>query len=164
MRAGSAVRDRWARAFSASLTLLFGIHVAAAGIASVQEYRFPFSTAPAVAEYLHQHGHDESVLVGHVDAYASAILGSSAQRQFYYPQSKRWGSYIIWDKTRLTRITDQEIIDAARALSRPSGQHILLALSHALDEGMVRDNTIQELGTFDGAVAPDENFHLYLLE
>jgi hypothetical protein len=163
-RAASAVRDRWARAFSASLTLLFGIHVVAAGIASVQEYRFPFSTALAVAEYLHQHGHDESLLVGYPDCCASAILGSSAQKQFYYPQSKRWGSYIIWDKTRLTRITDQEIIDAARALSRPSGQHIQLVLSHELDEGMVRDNQMSELGTYDGAVVPDENFHLYLLE
>ena len=163
-QAASAVRDRWARAFSASLTLLFGIHVVAAGIASVQEYSFPFSTAPAVAEYLHQHGHDESLLVGYSDASASAILGSSAQKQFFYPQAKRWGSYIIWDKARLTRITDQEIIDAARALSRPSGQHLLLVLSHGLDEAMVRDNRIQELETFDGAVAPEENFHLYLLE
>jgi hypothetical protein len=163
-QAACVVRDRWARVFSTSLTLLFGIHVAAAGIASVQEYRYPFSTAPAVAEYLHQHGYDESLLVGYSDASASAILGSSAQKQFYYPQSKRWGSYIIWDKIRLTRITDQEIIDAARTLSRPSSQHLLLVLSHRLDDVLVRDNQIQELGSFDGAVAPEENFHLYLLD
>ena len=94
----------------------------------------------------------------------SAILGSSAQERFYYPQAKRWGSYTIWDQARLTTITDQEIIDAARALPRPSGQHILLVLSQGLDEGMVRDNQIQELGSFVGAVAPDENFHLYLLQ
>lgn len=163
-QAAFAVRDRWARAFGTSLTLLFGIHVAAAGIASVREYRYPFSTASAVAEYLHQHGYDESLLVGYSDASASAILGSSAQKQFFYPQSKRWGSYIIWDKTRLTRITDQEIIDAARTLSRPSSQQLLLVLSHRLDDVLVRDNQIQELATFDGAVAPEENFHLYLLD
>ena len=148
----------------AVLTLLFGIHVAAAGIASVREYRYPFSTASAVAEYLHQHGYDESLLVGYSDASASAILGSSAQKQFFYPQAKRWGSYIIWDKTRLTRITDQEIIDAARTLSRPSSQQLLLVLSQRLDDVLVRDNQIQELATFDGAVAPEENFHLYLLD
>jgi len=163
-QAASAVYDRWARAFNTSLTLLFGIHVVAAGIASVQEYRFPFSTSQAVAEYLHQHGHDKSLLVGYPDCCASAILGSSAQKQFYYPEAKRRGSYIIWDKTRLATITDQEIIDAARALSRPSGQHLLLVLGHELDEGMVRDNQMSELGTFDGAVVPDENFLLYLLD
>jgi hypothetical protein len=163
-QAASAVRDRWAHALSASLTLLFGIHVAAAGIASVQECRYRFSNSQEVAEYLHQHGHDESLLVGHSDCCASAILGSSAQKQFYYPEAKRWGSYIIWDKTRLTRITDQEIIDAARALSRPSGQHLLLVLSHELGEGLVRGNQMKELGNFDGAVVPDENFHLYLLD
>ena len=163
-QAESAVRERWARALSASLTLLFGIHVAAAGIASIQEYRFPFSTAPAVAEYLHQHGHDESLLVGHADALASAILGSSAQRQFYYPQAKRWGSYIIWDRRRRTKITDQEIIDAARALSRPSGQQLVLVLSHRLPTGIIRDNQIEELGNFAGDVVTDETFRLYLLD
>ena len=61
-------------------------------------------------------------------------------------------------------MSDQEIIDAARALSRPSGQHLLLVLSHGLDEALVRDNQIQELGNFDGAVVPDESFHLYLLD
>ena len=50
--------------------------------------------------------------------------------------------------------------DAARALSRPSGQPLLLVLGHQLDEGMVGDNQMSELGTFDGAVVPDENFHL----
>jgi len=94
----------------------------------------------------------------------TAILGSSAAEQFYYPQAKRWGPYTIWDKTRLTKITDQEIIDAARTLPRPSGQHILLVLNRGLDEGMIRDNQIQELGSFVGAVAPEENFHLYLLD
>ena len=75
-------------------------------------------------------------------------------KQVYYPQSKRWGSSIIWDKTRLTTITDQEIIDAARTLSPPSSQQLLLVLSHRLNAGMVRDNQIQVLATFDGAVAP----------
>jgi hypothetical protein len=80
------------------------------------------------------------------------------------PPTTRWGSCIILGKARLITITDQEIIDAARALSRPSGQQLLLVLSHVLDKGLVRDNQIQELGTFDGAVVPDENFYLYLIE
>jgi hypothetical protein len=59
---------------------------------------------------------------------------------------------------------DQAIIDAARALFRPSGRLLLLVLSHELDEGMVRDNQMRELAAFDGAVVPAENFHLYLLD
>jgi hypothetical protein len=59
---------------------------------------------------------------------------------------------------------DQEIIDAARALSRPSGQQLLLVLSHRLDEGTVRDNHIKALGNFAGAVVTNEKFRLYLLD
>jgi hypothetical protein len=56
------------------------------------------------------------------------------------------------------------LMPLTRALSRPSGQHILLVLSHGLDEGLVRDNQMKKVGAFDGAVVPDENFHRYLLD
>lgn len=56
------------------------------------------------------------------------------------------------------------LMPLTRALSRPSGQHLLLVLSHRLDEGLIRDNQMRELGIFDGAVVPEENFHLYLLD
>ena len=97
-------------------------------------------------------------------ASTKAFSWASAQKQFYYPQSKRWRSYIVWDQRRQTRIMDQEIIDAARALSRPSGQQLLLVLSHRLDEGTVRDNHIKALGNFAGAVVTNEKFRLYLLD
>jgi len=45
-----------------------------------------------------------------------------------------------------------------------AGQNLLLVLSHELDEGLVRGNQIKELGNSDGAVVPDENFHLYLFD
>jgi hypothetical protein len=69
---------------------------------------------PVIADHiltgLHQHGYDESVLVGHEDNAASAILGSSAQRKIYYPQARRWGSFIIWNRARLQEMTDDEMI------------------------------------------------------
>lgn len=172
-RSGSAATEsrpdaiggtRWARAFSLSLTLLFGVHVAAAGIAAGLECRYPFSAARTVTDYLHHHGHDESLLVGHIDYTSSALLGTSAQRQIYYPQSRRWGSYIIWNRARLTEPTDQEMIDEARALPRRTGQHVLLVLDRRLDDRVVQKNRISTLGHFTGAVVYDENFHLYQLD
>jgi hypothetical protein len=97
-------------------------------------------------------------------ASTKAFLWTSAQKPFYYPQAKRWRSYMFWDQRRQTRIMDQEIIDAARALSRPSGQPLVLVLSHRLPKGIIRDNQIEELGNFAGAVVTDETFRLYLLD
>ncbi|MBL9209804.1 MAG: hypothetical protein JNL92_05010 [Opitutaceae bacterium] len=147
-----------------SLTTLFGIHVLAALLAAGLEIRHPFSAARAVTEYLHRQGHDDSLLVGHVDNTVSALLGYSAQRQIYYPQSQRWGSYIIWNQTRLAPITDQELIDAARALPRRPGQPVLLVLNRSFDEDLIRGNRLRLLGAFTGAVVGDENYHLYQVD
>lgn len=154
----------WPKAFTGSLTLLLGVHVAAAAIASVQEYRHPFSSASAVADYLHRNGHDDSLLIGHWDQPAAAILGFSTQRQMYYPQSRRWGSYIIWNQDRLRMVSDDELINEARALPHRSGQHRLLVLNRSLEIRTVEEYGLVKLGTFSGAIVPDENFHLYDLD
>jgi len=151
----------WRRAFAVSLTLLLGVHAGAAVIASTLEFRYPFSAAGSVADYLRRNGHDESVLVGCEDNAASAILGFSVQKQMYYPQARRWGSFIIWNRARLQEMTDDEMIRDARALPRRTGQHRLLVLNRGLDSVILQKYGISELAVFPGAVVPDENFHLY---
>ena len=156
--------DRWARAFALSLSALLGVHVVAAATAAVLEYGRPFSSAQAVTRYLHQNGHDHSILVGYPDYAASAVLATSVQREIYYPQSGKWGSYIIWNQARLHEPTEQDMIDAARALPRQPGQKLLLILNRELDDAIARRNRVTPLGKFTGAVVPDENFALYQLE
>jgi len=164
---GSSVFARPGRGsalFNGSLTTLFGVHVLAASLAAGLEMLHPFSAARAVAEYLHRQGHDESLLVGHEDNTVSALLGYSTQRQIYYPQSQRWGSYIIWNQARLAPITDQGLIESARALPRRPDQAVLLVLNRKLGEDLVRGNRLRPLGAFTGTVVRDENYHLYQLD
>lgn len=157
-------RARWPRLFSLSLTVLFGVHVVAAALAAGLEIRHAFSGSRALTDYLRHHGHNDSLLVGYPDNVASALLGSSVQRQIYYPQSQRWGSYIIWNQKRLTPVSDQELIDSARALPRGPAQPVLLVLNRRLERDLILANRLTELGAFADAVVPDENYHLYQLE
>jgi hypothetical protein len=156
----SAVLGRL-RAFDTSLTVLLVVHVTAAGIAGVLECRHPFSAAPAVTDFLHRNGYDNNPLVGHRDFAAMTLLGSSARRQIYYPQSGRWGSYIIWNRARLNDPSDQQIIESAHELARREGRSALLVLDRALDESLVRSNQLTMLGRFAGTVLAHENFHVY---
>jgi hypothetical protein len=155
--------DRWHRAFSLSLTALFGVHTLSAVTAAAMELRRPFSQAATATDYLHRHGHDESLLVGHNDYTASSLLGSAVQREIYYPQSRRWGSYVIWNRARSAKVTDAELVAAARELPRKEGQRVLLVLDRPLDTGDGLPAGVALLEAFTGSVT-GENFHLYQID
>jgi hypothetical protein len=151
------------RVFGLSLTLLLSVHTLGAVTAAHWEIRRPFSQASAVTNYLQRQGLDESLLVGHRDFTASALLGSSAQRTIYYPQSQRWGSYVIWNQARTTPLTDAEVVAAARALPRKVGQRVVLVLDRPLEADDALPAGVTWLAAFTGAVV-DENFHLYQID
>ena len=155
--------SRWGGILAASLTLLFALHTLAAATLSVTEWRRPFSRAADVTEYLQRQGHDRSLLVGHRDSIASALLGSSVQRQIYYPQSRRWGSYVIWNRARTATVTAVELVAAARELPRKEGQRVVLVLDRPLDPGDGLPAGVTFLAAFTGAIT-DENFHLYQVD
>lgn len=154
---------RWNRVFRGSLTFLFGLHAVAGCFAAVADVARPFSRAGAVADYLRRDGYADSLLVGHVDYTTVGILGHSPQRQIYYPQSGRWGSYTIWDQRRLAELTAAEIVAAARALPRPPDKRVILILNHRLAEGLASSLGLAKRAEFTGAIVEDENFFLYEL-
>lgn len=153
----------WERLFNPSLTLLLALHCAGALVSAVQEIRHPFSQAPAVAAYLRHHGHDRSLLVGHPDYMASAVLAGTTQQKIYYPQVRRWGSYVIWNRQRLGPVEDADVITAARALPREPGQSLVLILDRALDAASPLPTGLTVLAAYHGAVS-GENFFLYQIE
>ena len=153
----------FSRVFGLSLTLLFGVHTLGAVTATRWEVRRPFSKAEAVTRYLHRHGHDESLLVGYPDYTVSALLGSAVQREIYYPQSRRWGSYVIWNRARTATVTAVELVAAARELPRKEGQRVVLVLDRPLEAGDGLPAGVSLLAAFTGAIT-DENFHLYQVD
>lgn len=153
----------WDRLLNPSLKLLLALHCAGTLVSATQEIRHPFSRAPAVATYLRRHGHQTSLLVGHPDYMASAVLAWTTQQKIYYPQVRRWGSYIRWDRQRLNRVEDDDLIAAARALPREPGHGLVLILDRALDANSPLPGGLTLLAAFHGSVS-GENFHLYQIE
>lgn len=153
----------WERLFNSSLSLLLALHCAGTVVSATQEIRHPFSRAPDVATYLRGHGHDTSLLVGSQDFMASSVLGGTNQRRIYYPQAGRWGSYIRWDRQRINRVEDADLIAAARALPREPGQAVVLILDRALEAGSALPAGLNFLAAFHGSVS-GETYHLYRIE
>ena len=133
------------------------------------EVERPFSQAGRAAEYIRANGLESLPMIGFPDWSASSVLGRlSPEKRIHYVQGNREGSFVRWDGARIGPGPDGGI-DARTLFSRTqelAGRNdgkVLVILAVELwippDERRFRP-----LASFTGAIAGDENFHLYLYE
>jgi hypothetical protein len=125
--------------------------------------------AKFAAEYISQRGLNNRLIVGYPDYATSAIVGYLGISEAYYPQGDRFGSYVRFDKQRLTKITEQEVVDKARQLeahelTEGKSQGVLIILTKPLSDDLVQATKLQKIGEFTGAIVSDENFYIYSFE
>ena len=97
------------RAKTKIITLIFSIHFITGIIAYTNDSIRPFSMSKATSNYIKNTELDTLPIMGVPDERVSAIPGY-LNRKIYYPQSDRWGSFVIWDSQR-ENITAREIVE-----------------------------------------------------
>lgn len=147
------------------LETLLIVHCAVGISVCVVDWWFPFSESENVAEYIKASHMDLMPTIGDSDAAASPIairLG----REFYYPKSERFGTYIIWDDKRRNWLPQSEALAKADWLADRSGTDVLLVLNYKLNPRFLGGDygSIVELEEFVDNIAPNEDYHLYLYE
>jgi len=126
--------------------------------AASMDLAFPFSASKEAAGFIQQHRLEEMLILGDADDAASSVAGYLGRR-LYYPASRRWGSFVIWDQQR-ARVTPGELTRQARELSRGRQQDALLLLNYELPPGSLPMILLKRFG---GSLVPAENYCLYLL-
>jgi hypothetical protein len=121
----------------------------------------PFSASKAVASFIEGHQISQALIVGSRDNLVSPVTGL-LDRKVYYPESDRFGSFIIWNNQRKD-INSQELIDKINKLLTEKNKNILLILSEKLDVYRP-DLSISELTSFSQSIVPSETYHLYLIQ
>ncbi|HWR01369.1 MAG TPA: hypothetical protein VN371_05850 [Chlorobaculum sp.] len=160
-RAGSAGKERL---LSLLFTLVLGIHVTGAIAASCLEYRYVFSNAKRVAEYLERERLTDYIIVGYMDYSSSSVLGYLNKRQFYYPQSGRYGSFVIWDNIRQPTMPQQKVIEQALSHREAKDKGVIIILNEPLERSLPVSRNPELLVQFTGSVVGDEDYFLYLLK
>ena len=97
------------RANTKVITLIFSIHFITGIIAYTNDLIRPFSMSKATSNYIKNTELDTLPIMGVPDERVSAIPGY-LNRKIYYPQSDRWGSFVIWDSQR-ENVTAREIVE-----------------------------------------------------
>ena len=161
---------RTRRIGSLLLTGFLTIHAFGGLRAVALEVERPFSQAGRAAEYIRANGLESLPMIGFPDWSAMSVLGGlSPEKRIHYVQGNREGSFVRWDGARIGSGPDGGI-DARTLFSqtqelaaRNDGKALIIV---ALFELQIppEERGLRRLASFTGAIAPDENFHLYLYE
>lgn len=149
--------------YNALLLCLLALHVAGAAVASAIDVAAPFSCARDAADYLKSQRLDTLPMVGWPDSTSVAVLGHLGKDALYYPNRKTFGSYIIWDQARLTKLYMPQVLEQAAALGARTRQDVVLLCNAPLNAEHFRHADIRALASFTGAVVFTENYFLYVL-
>ncbi|OYD82906.1 hypothetical protein [Azospirillum brasilense] len=162
---GRSVPAAWlGMGFTAALCAGLAPSVLRAGWNWQKDIRHPFSGAPEMASYLLERGLDRRTIVAYESAWGSAVLPYlDADARFYYPDLRRFGSYLVWTREwaeRFQGLPFDEILRSAEAdLGGLGGdpEGVLFLMSHPVDDPRV------ELLHSVAENVERETFHLYRL-
>lgn len=141
------------------------IHVAAGTYAWFRDFQLPFSNAAGAARFVERETPADAVIVGSVD-YAVEPIAAYIDRPIYYPETKRFGTFMTWGAGR-GLVPPMAALDAAVNFAK-EGREVVMILSNKPDDyspGQVvtiGDGLWMEyLTSFEGAIVHEENYFLF---
>ncbi len=148
--------ERWKNIYLGGI--LFA-HVIAGLFAFSMDLNYTFSASKEVANYLDQPGLKDYVLVGSRD-YAAAPVAAFLNRQIYYPESDKLGSFIVWRSRELFK--PREVLNQVEGLITQNNKALLI-LNYKL-KAKKPDLNISLLLKSSQSIVPDESYYLYLIQ
>ena len=152
------------------LTGLLAMHAVGGLRAVAMEVERPFSQAGRTAGYIQASGLESLPMIGYPDWSASAVVGHlSPEKRIHYVQGNREGSFVISDGARIGAgpkgtIDDRTLFSQMQELAARNDGKVLMILGGFELQIPPDERRLRPLASFTGAIAPDENFHLYLYE
>lgn len=136
------------------------IQVVGTTIAAFQEYKYPFSQARDAATFIRNQGLDQLPIVGDGSPQASAVAGYLPNKQFFYIDADRFGSFVRWDNQR-NKLVNGALLDKVGEIGMNSPEGVLLVFNHPLSLDGVDSSKFVLLYESAPAVVGDEVFFVY---
>ena len=151
---GEKTRDRF-------LIALLAVQIVAGAWVYGQDLVRPFSAARATAGFLRDPRYAGMVVVGLPDSITTPVAGYLG-RPFYYPQSRSFGTYVLWNQDRALQVPFGELCRILRRQVRQHREGILLVLDQPppLCGARLRP---EELAGFRDSLLPEESYGVYRL-
>ena len=141
------------------MAILF-LHLVGGVSATGMDFKNPFSQGKSAASFIREGGFDEMMIVGHEDM-TLPIIGYLQKDRFYYPRSRRFGSFGIWDINwrRTRRIPIESVLQEVK---RVEEGEVLIIFPSPLKEEIKLRYSLAEIGRFEKAIV-GEIYYLYVM-
>ncbi|MBW8051156.1 MAG: hypothetical protein FVQ77_12615 [Cytophagales bacterium] len=164
------------------LTLILSVQLFTGTYAYAMDLKYPFSNAEKASTYLLKEEFNDLLLVGSRD-FAVQPITYYINKKIFYPESKKFGTYVIWSKDRNNLVGPSNAIEDAISLLTNQRKNFLIIISHNPyiinqnisylnktinvhigEEFTVRSGiNLKYLANIEGAIVKDENYYLFLL-
>ena len=138
------------------LAVLLAVHVLAGAWLWTADLRHPFSAARDTAAWLKD---EKAFIIGHPDMYATPVAGYLG-RPLFYLESRRPGTYVLWNEERQGRVGFREICRIVRRQLRQHPEGILMVVNRSAPICGARMKP-EELASFQDALLPEERFRVF---
>jgi hypothetical protein len=152
-----------------ALLVLLIIQLMSSSIAVMIDYRYVFSSAKQTAQFLRSNHLDSSEMIGDVSYATSSVAAYLINKQFFYPDAQRYGTFIKWDNQRTKEVNLSTLLRDSQRLSMQD-QKVVLILNQPIDEykpgADVSDPKIyfEKIFESDRTILWDERFYVYLFK
>jgi hypothetical protein len=143
------------------------IHVIAASVAVMIDYRFVFSGAKQTAQFLRSNHLDSAQIMGDVSYATAALTAYLPQKPFFYPDAQRYGTFIKWDDQRNQSVNLSSLLRDSQRLAAPNNKVVLILNQpiedYPLGNHVSNPNTyFEKIFESDRTILWDEHFYVYL--
>lgn len=152
----------WNRYRDIVLWPLLALHVAGTAVAVKWDWQASFSESKAAARWLRDtYGTGPGrVFIGDTSYMASSVISYMELDRMYYPGPKRYGSYVIWDRSwRASRQYDPGILAQARANTNA----VVLVLDRPWAGGKSIVSEKSRVAAFTNPAVAGENYYIYYI-
>ena len=153
----------WGKSFTPILTVILVFHFIGGITAIRMDYRHVFSYGKRTAEYIKAENMQDMLMVGHGDFAVSTVVGYLEKDAVHYMRGDRSGSFVRWDNLRNHPVSDEQVVQRAKAFRDEQKRDVLIIMNQALDKELVAQNGLTELVKFTGSTVGNEGFYLYLM-
>lgn len=149
------------------LTIILSLHIVAAGVAVVQEWRFPFSNGKQTAEFIKKEQLDTMPMLVFPGPLAASITGYMRKgTKVFFPQMGKYSTFYEFHPKPLKEgaLPVESVLEQARILADEEKRDLLLILNKPVEKNLETRYGLEKKAEFtDPIIAKREFFHIYIM-
>lgn len=145
-----------------ALSFILIIHATGGLLAAYLDARHSFSGAREAARFIRSNSLENLPIIANPSPQTSTIAGFLVNAQFFYPETGKVGSFVIWNNQR-SAVVDDTALEFAKYFAFKHTDGALFICNKALSPSLINRFHLEAIYSTETSVVDDEQFFIYRL-